>query len=818
MFILAIALAIGSLMTLRFGLDLHQRLRRHQFKVDGIEVALPSQVYVLETNRWLAFAIPKTAPLIRLISNASVASIHRAQAGTEWPYTIEYRFLGPQGRELEAGTYHFKGKELLFEDIDSGQPVEVNTYLDRSLRPLGGRRCILNLTEPRFDEAQRLELRLHSCHSDILEVAVRVYLQSRVPDRKVDYMWNRLSEDQQRDLARGNVYSVEGLTEREKRGLLSHRWAVAAPEGIPGTDFESRTIFIRDDSERLRMVKEWVPGGIVIDADHRGVLPITNTTGVLVVGLAHHNPSVPSQVVSNTFRWHETGHPIETNSLIWSQSTQTSRVLNRSGFLEINAAHPISVRAFHVESGRTNEVTPPAVHVLTFMVSPTNSIDYAIDHSNDEPAWFRIDARRIPSSVHSLDQTEGLVRCTLLDEKDEVVQVTDIPLTNTLSDLDWLVGTNGLTNISVPQSLCFNLPRAVSRLHVSAPLNTILVNAYSRPSRLVKQIRVPEDYSPANVLAPSQPNWFTARPPDHRVRSQRGESRLVRVQPQLPEYDPLVQAGQYEWDSFLPHGEVRGQMLLVPPAETRAPRPGSLPFSYFPIEVNTLQRIRLKGDAWEQVVVPSLMLVSSNEAPDFVQIKLDGQPLLDTPLEAPVTRVSLGHVSVGEHTLWIAARQPVDAYLNHIESYTHPAYLQRFCITTGPDPLRFPYVKQSPSEETLALRIFSPAEAEPEPFKVGVELKSDKQRGLGPFPNLTLTKREAWITPNPVSRVRLVAGTPSALDDGQTLFIPVGTDMPPGQYEIEVTVSAPSPRWLSLSRTTPGLAEQLEFVSKRRGQ
>lgn len=814
-FMMGAGLIVAGVMALRSSLGLPEWLDHHQVEVRGIEAALPSEVYVLETNRWLTFEIRQPAPLIRLISNASLPQTQPVQPGSDWPYAVEYRFLDALGQQIATGVYHFKAKELQFTDRNSGELVEVNAYLDDRLRPLGGRRCILNLLNPAFNGAQRLELRLHHHHETLREVAVRVYLQSKVAERKMDYMWNRLSDDQQRDLARGNVYSKDGLTEREKRGLLTYRWAVAAPEGIPGTDFISRTIFIREDSEHLQAVNPWVPGGIVADAHHRAVLPLTNTTGLIRLEFAQRTPMPSTQVISNTLRWHRVGRPTETNRLTWSNAFHQLWSPGQSSLLEISSSHPIAVRAFHVEAGRTNEITPPAAHVPTFSISPTNSIDYVVDHADNEPSLFRVDLRHAPtlSNEHALESRS--VRCTFLDEQGDVLQIRDIPLTNELSTFDWWVSTNGLTNISTPQSLCFALPSTVHRLRVTPQQHTLLVNAYARPSRFVRQLQLPEDLSPARALTPSQPSWFTVRPPDHLLRRSSGESHLVRIQPRPPEIDPLVQSGEYEWESFLPTGDVRGQMLLIPPSQARAMRPGSSSFSYFPVEVNTSQTVQLKGDAWEQVVTPNLMLLSSNGTPGRVRITLDDQPLLDSLLETPVTRVSLGAVAVGEHRLHIHSTQPLSACLNHIIADTHAMYLQRFCVETTSNTLHFPYLKQDPNEETLALRLFSPVQPQPEPFRVRIELVSSVQRRFGPFQRLTLLQREARITPGQVSQARLVAGSPAELDEGQPVFLTIGPDMPPGPYTLAVTVTAPSPRWLSLSRTTPGLAERIEFASQR---
>ena len=95
---------------------------------------------------------------------------------------------------------------------------------------------------------------------------------------------------------------------------------------------------------------------------------------------------------------------------------------------------------------------------------------------------------------------------------------------------------------------------------------------------------------------------------------------------------------------------------------------------------------------------------------------------------------------------------------------------------------------------------------------VRLKLKTAATRTAGPFPELTFTEREALITPGPSRRTWVVAATPAALDEGQPVFLPIGPDFPPGRYDVEV-IAPPSPRWLSLSRTTPGLAEKLSLSS-----
>lgn len=815
--LLAAGLVGGGLAAYHSRSELRQWIQLHQFRVEGLEQAVPSEVYFLQTNRWLDFEIPPAAPAARLISNASISSAEAAAPGTQWAYAIEYEFRGARGRTNASGVYHFKGEQLVLVDKQSGKPVEVNCFLDRRLNPLSARHWIMNLSDPALAGAKRLRLRLRSNHPDLLGIALRVYFQTEVPERKVSYRWDRLSDDQKRDLARGNVYGFEGLTAWEKASLLRNHWTVAAPEGVPGRDFQRSVLYVRDDTDHLQVVKNWLPAGIAVDADHFGVLPLTNAPGDFQVRLVKYFPGAVPTMVSNTMLWHgDLQRLLQTNQLSWSGTNHTLLTSNRGGLLQISSSQTVFVRTFQTEPGQTNETTPQPTHLLTFTVTPTNSVEYDVDHVGAESTLFRIELRRATPSVNSQLVSTGLVRYSLLAENGASLQSDEVTLTNACSRFDWLVTTNGLTNISEPQSLCFILPPPVKALRVSSPREMVLVNAYSRPSRLVKKVRVPEDYSSGSVLAPEEPSWFTVRPFNYVERREAGQACVVRLQPRLPEYDPLVLAGQYEWDSFLPESDPRGQMIMFPPTDGQPPRPENLPFSYFPVTVGGPQRVRVQGLPWEPQVEPTLILVSSNETCGTAAVSVDGQTLLSARVETPVTELHLGILKVGEHELKIITSRPATAYLNYVGSTANAALQQRFCLLASSNVLCFPYLKRQTNAELLVLRVFSPPAAKPEPYQVHLKLQTAAPRGIGPFPDLTFLEREALVTPGPVGRTCLVATTAAGLDDGQPVFFPMGSDLAPGEYRLEVRVAAASPRWLSLSRTTPGLAEKLSLTSEHR--
>jgi hypothetical protein len=811
----AAGLVAGTFVAYQSRPELQQWVRSRQFRFEGFEQVPASAIYPLETNRWLEFDIPEDTPLARVISNGAISSSEPNVPGTEWPYAIEYQMRGSRGRT--TGIYHFKGERTLFLDKQSGKPAEVNSFLDRHFTPLSGRQWMLNLRDPALADARVLRLRLQSSDPNLLMVAVRVYFRAAVPERKIAYLWDRISDDQKSDLARGNVYSFEGLSAEEIFCVLRYHWQVASPSGIPGRDFDRQSIYVRDDSEQLQEVKDWVPAGLAVDAGHFGVLPITNAASACQIRFVDYASTAVPQVVSNTLWWHgERQEQTETNFFAWSGTLKTNLVPNRDGLLQISSSRPVFVRAFQADQGQTNEITPEPDHLLTFTCSPTNFVDYDVDHAGNGFTLFRLDLRRAVLPTANTAAATPSIRYTLFAESGDPLHSGEVLLTNAFSPYDWLITNTGLANITLPQSLCFILPPAVRALRVASPSETALVNAYSRPSELVKRVRVPEDYSPAGALMPAQPSWFTVRPHNHLQRREAGLTSIVQIQTRPTEDDPRVLAGEYEWDSFLPATDARGQMILLPPMDNLPPRPDSLSFSYAPVAVGGDQRVRFQAQPWLTQVEPSLMLVFTNSSSGPATVSVDGQTLFDGRLDAPVTAVRLGNLAVGEHTLNISATNSVVAFLNYLATATNAAYFQRYCTMASSNTLSFPYTKRQADAEVLVLKIFSPATTNPQPFEVRLNLKAAKPRGLGPFPEITFLEREAQVTPNADRHTWLVANATAQLDDGQPVFFPIDEDLPPGDYQVEVRVTAASPRWLSLSRTTPGVAEKLKLTLQQK--
>ncbi len=808
------ALVAGGVLAYRSSGEIPAWIKRHRFRIEGLEQALRSEMYLLETNRWLQFDIPGDTPLARLVSNASIPATQRPKPGSLWAYAIEYQLVGSDGELVKTGVYHFKGEYVVFREQKSGRTVQVNYFLEPQLTPLTGGHWMLNFADPELKGVRLLRLRLHWHDPEIKEVGVRLYFRKTVPRRKVGYLWNRLSTAQKQNLARGNVYSFDGLNAWEKLCLLRYHWPASSPPGIPGRDFKRRAVFIRDDSETLQVVEEWVPAGIAVDERHYGLLPLTNVAGLYLLELLKYPPDSDLHVIANSFSW--CGWQRQENQtfqITWSGPNQIVALTNQNGLLRVGSSAPLYLRLLLVDDGQTNEVTPEPVHLLAFTCSPTNSVEYLVEHVNGSPTLFRVDLRRHCRVGDEL--TPETVRYELLGHEGETLQTGEVTLTNKATPYDWLHTREGLTDVTEPQSLCFVLPPTTRVVRITSSKGDVFVNAYSRPSQLVRKLRVPEDYFPSTV-APTQPSWFTLRPPDHVKRREAGKTCLVRVQPRMPEFDPLVLAGLYEWDSFLPRDYAQGHMVLVPIKENRVPRPEALPTRYLPVSVGVVQQVCFEAAQGKTNVEPTLILVCTHDSRERVSVSLNERMIFDGYLQGNITEIRLGTLNPGVHQLYVRTDAVLGAYMNYLGNEASGAYLRRFCVMVTSNVLHYTYVKQRTDTELLVLRIFSPLCTNRVPYQVRVRFNAPSPRSVGPFADVTILEREATVTPGGTGWVSLIPVQPMQLDDGQAIFLPIGPDFPPGQYEIEVQVNTTAPRWVALSRTTPGLAEKLAITLEPR--
>src|SRR5262249_47340261 len=136
-----------------------------------------------------------------------------------WFYSLRYQLLDSQDQVLLDRVYHLRTRLTEFDDDETRQAVTGAYYLGHDVIPAAGRTVLVSLAELR-GPAARLRVRLEGAQDPLTGAVVRVYFNEETPPFKLRYLWNRLYEDRQLRMARGNVYSVDLLSDDEKRNLL----------------------------------------------------------------------------------------------------------------------------------------------------------------------------------------------------------------------------------------------------------------------------------------------------------------------------------------------------------------------------------------------------------------------------------------------------------------------------------------------------------------------------------------------------------------------------------------------------------------------
>jgi hypothetical protein len=165
--------------------------------------------------------------------------------------------------------------------------------------------------------------------------------------------------------------------------------------------------------------------------------------------------------------------------------------------------------------------------------------------------------------------------------------------------------------------------------------------------------------------------------------------------------------------------------------------------------------------------------------------------------------------------LFIEGPASLEAFLSNLEDDPAPVWLKRLCVTAPSAPLEFVYQKRQIGAELLVIRLYARL-GELERACLEASLQLPNERGMGPWERVTLLTRRFGVTAAGGADALMLGSDPGALDLGQPMFVPIGADMPPGTYRLEIDVVCHWPRWLTVSRTTPGdFQVRIDAVDRR---
>ena len=777
-----------------------------------IAVSTPSVVYMLDKTSWLEMSLPPETDIVRIVTNASVATSLVSRPSDSWQYAFRYQLVNDSGNVVLDKVYHNRTGLVKIKDKKTGEEFTPSFYLERDITPTAGQIVQINLAG--IQHVSKLRIKLDSIAAPLLDVALRAYFHEQVSEHKLAYLWQRMYDEKKRALSKGNIYSHEMLLDQEVRNLLSQIQRPLSPSGIEGRSYHSRVLYSMNEYEGQQLFEPVIPAGVWVDNQHHGVIPVPESGGDVLLNFVRANPDASLPPASTIhIRWYGRGPAQRADySIAWSGKPVQFRHVFDGGLLEISASDSMAVRGYLVSNKEKKEITPAPIYMREYLMQGGAAVDYEISHNGNQPTPFRVDFRYIvPAVPMRLDEQLPVVEYDLLDATGVVLKSGSIQVSKPASVFERVVGdVNGMI-LSDPSTYYFSLPAKVIKIRFRST-NPAMMVAYNRPADLVHLVKVPESSYVSDFDDWNQPAWFPIRPTGYQDLILGNRSMLITLQHRPPEDKPDLLTGRYLWEDYHPQGNWLARHLFTPIEDTGVMRDEAFPSIYRPVPSGRDVDLNLRAMQGINYVMPSLAYFRTANTPFEITVFIDGKLYFKTMASGRQGEIQLPAMAISHHRVRLNVSSTAKLYINYGEPKPG-ALLKRLGNRLDKKTMSFVYDRTTHCEETLSLRLHVP---------FGVKARSSilvRMQNITPIPFEPLAGwsfglRRYDIRPDMTTRVAVMGANGELVDRGQSFFIPLGAELPTGQYRIFITLEKGSGGYLTLSRVTPGVFQERKIFKE----
>jgi len=794
------------------GYDFYRNLKMAELSNKGVEFAHLSQAYIISDSEWTEFSLSKNKPVIRVLSNASLRQEHSVLPDKIWKYAFQYQLLDQSGEVLFEHVYHHRSRPAYQLETAEGE-FETRFFYQESvgLGPTDGRVMMINLGGL-GDEVASIRLKLAQKDPQIVDTVVRVYEPDTVSTHKLAYQWQRMNESKRAFVARGSVYEPALLSAAEKRNLVQERWRPIGPKGVADHDYQLRSLYtLRDYDGEIQ--HNWggdiMPAGLLIDPWVHAVVALPETGGQVTLVIQPQGDKSSLHPVQLSWYGKGLSNRIEKSLNHNGQPFEYSASFE-GGLLELKAQQLVVVRAYLDTATGRQEITPEPIYLRSYTSVADRPLDFHVDRFGNRASPLRLDFRIAMSNLGVPLEGAAEVRYQLLDDKSVAVGEGTLPTAQQFSHYDRLLGSDS-GYLSQVQRYFFNLPAIVKTVRLFS-VTPVMVVAYSRPYDLVHRLKVPEDYYADLSGQTGQPSWFVVHPDkEHELRATH-RSRLMRLQQRPPQDDPLVMAGQFDWDSYQPQGEWAARYLLNPRNVALPMRDQALSAVYRRIKPGRNSDITFRAEQFIKQVRPSLIFLRATDEAFQLSVYLDDSLIHQEQLRSRRGEVKLPVIATGKHRIRIDAPSGSDWFINYA-GQAEGSLIKRLAHRIDSDGLSFVYHKQSHDDEVLSVHFQAPA-GQTGRNRLSVSIAPQARERMRPYEGWTLDRRYFDLRPQRKTQLAVLNTQSKWVEAGQRFFIPLGRDLPPGEYRVKFDLEQGKQGYLVLSRLSRGLKERLKIFKE----
>lgn len=792
-------------------------------KADKDKLALIPQAtvsigYLATADRWLEFAVAPGVSHLKIVSNPTVMELERlrqlrtADPTLRWNIELEIEVLDKDGAPILKRSHHLRTDISEFRMPD-GRTYTQAFFLRENLVPLSSAITAIDLGG--LPAATRLRLRLAHKDADIHDVLVRVYQPERISEQRAAVAWKRMAERSKDALVKSSVYPAELLLENEIRNLLMSAMQPIGPRGAEGWDYHSRQLYVLFDNQGEVVDDPVPPAGVMTDAYMRATIPLPPEGGMVRLQLEPVSTSTLRHMVPGPVRDGESAsihweglslfERQDTRIPLRSQGNTEFRQRFKGGLLEIVTPREMAVRAWLEKEGNPApaplEITPLPRYARLFAATPKEPIVFALA-AREEASVVRIELRRVLATA---DDSDTRTRFEILDSDGNILHEGKISQPLLASHYERVVGDYSGAWLSDPVLFHLLLPRNARAVRLwddrvaADPQRPLLVAADTRPYRLGREIRVPEDNFDFDANGKRIPAWFLLQPEDYEGLMLSNRTRLVLTQTRPAQVKPEIVAGHYQWQNLRPLEPGLARPILGPREAGSPFREDILPSVFTPLPMNRWLDVDLPAYQGMQTVTPTLVWIGADNAVSLT-LDMDGAPSLPLRLAGPYAEWTLPPLATGRRRIRVQGPSDGQVLLNHLRP--GPQALLRRLGQRFDTRMRFDYERTEAVEETLTLRLFQAAGTRA-PATLEVHVDGPRPPEFAPMSGWVFDQRQLIVTPDTSFAAPIFDTTGQRSDAGQPMYLPFLADAPRGRYRITVTAKPGTVGYLAMSRLGP---------------
>lgn len=411
-------------------------------------VALRSDDETRSTVHWLQqdnalrfnFSADRTYA-IRVLSNAIFSEKNQFEEPVH--YAIEYTLFDNKSMPLSTQIYHHASKLAL--DNEAKQVKQIIENRD-TLAVSSGQSFFISSEQ--LTKASAISLRLIPENRQLRGVVIRLHAKTPVSLNDANRAWLRQSTDWRERMTNYHTIGNNAVSNQEILNAVNFEWQKLAPQGIPGIDFNSDTLY--ETLPYYVQSYDFNTEQQNLDSFYTDNRLSASFRNYQSQDLYFHKEQSNSTLFVTWYDIKELRAPTQLN-VIATETNDIYTIPNvEPGLIVIQSAQPSLTRWFTEDDAQFN-----ALHSYLYELNTQYSAEYEVSELSDIKFEFR-------------GSNGALVDIELLNNE-AVVEQYQVMLEGVASGYDRIINEVTVRQpVSEPEAFFLRLPKAINRIKVSS--------------------------------------------------------------------------------------------------------------------------------------------------------------------------------------------------------------------------------------------------------------------------------------------------------------------------------------------------------------